>query len=51
MAADFSKFGFESFSNIADLQSVTYYVTNKVADPGTVAAIEELGKQVIFSDS
>lgn len=51
VAADFSKFGFESFSNIADLQSVTYYVTNKVADPGTVAAIEELGKQVIFSDS
>ena len=51
VAADFSKFGFESFSNITDLQSVTYYVTNKVADPGTVAAIEELGKQVIFSDS
>lgn len=51
VAADFSKFGFESFSNITDLQSVNYYVTNKVADPGTVAAIEELGKQVIFSDS
>ncbi|MCI8861118.1 MAG: DeoR/GlpR transcriptional regulator [Lachnospiraceae bacterium] len=51
VAADFSKFGFESFSNIADIQSADYYVTNKTADPGTVASIKELGKKVIFSDS
>lgn len=50
VAADFSKFGFESFSNIADIQSADYYVTNKTADPGTVASIKELGKKVIFSD-
>lgn len=51
VAADFSKFGFESFSNIADIQSADYYVTNKTADPGTVASIKKLGKKVIFSDS
>ena len=50
VAADFSKFGFESFSNIADLQSANYYVTNKTADSDTVASIEELGKKVIFAD-
>ena len=51
VAADFSKFGFESFSNIADIQSADYYVTNKTADPGTVASIKKLKKKVIFSDS
>ena len=33
------------------IQSADYYVTNKTADPGTVASIKELGKKVIFSDS
>lgn len=51
VAADFSKFGFESFSNIVDIQSADYYVTNKIADPDTVAFIKALGKKVIFSDS
>ena len=51
VAADFSKFGFESFSNIADIQSADYYVTNKTADPGTVASIKEFGKKEIFYDS
>lgn len=48
--ADFSKFGLESFIHIADLQSADYYVTNKNADPDTVASITALGKQVIFPD-
>lgn len=48
VTADFSKFGFEGFSNISDLQSVDYYVTNQNADPETVAALKKLERKVIF---
>ncbi len=49
IAADFSKFGFESFSKVSDLQSADYYVTNNNADPDTVSFIQKSGKKVIFS--
>lgn len=49
ITADFSKFGFEGFSKITNLQNADYYVTNKDADPETVSFIQKLGKAVIFA--